>query len=183
METLTKPYYTVFKGKDGQFYFNLKAENHKIILQSEGYTTKQNAINGLESVQNNCQDDGNFVRKTAVDGSPYFVLRAKNNEPIGKSEMYSSVPAMENGIRSVKENGITTIYRDVSSNVFKISINNTDYKTQEEYLIGWDILRIANFNSGRFCLFLVCNGKRELIGSSQVVKMENGHAFQVTRND
>lgn len=183
METLTKPYYTVFKGKDGQFYFNLKAGNHEIIVQSEGYTTKQNAINGLESVQDNCTDDSNFVRKTAKDGSPYFVLRAKNNEPIGRSEMYSSIPAMENGIRSVKENGVTTIYRDISSNQFKISINNVDYKTQEEYLTGADILKIADFNSGRFCLFLVCNGKRELIGGSQAVRMENGHIFQVTRND
>lgn len=45
-----------------------------------------------------------FERKTAKDGSPYFVLKAANGEIIGKSEMYSSVAAMENGIASVVKN-------------------------------------------------------------------------------
>ena len=38
-------------------------------------------------------------------GDPYFVLKAANHEIIGKSEMYSSTSAMENGIESVKKNG------------------------------------------------------------------------------
>ena len=40
----------------------------------------------------------------AKDGSPYFVLKAANGEIIGKSEMYSSVAAMEKGIASVVTN-------------------------------------------------------------------------------
>ena len=37
-------------------------------------------------------------------GEPYFVLKAGNGQVIGKSEMYSSKTAMENGISSVMKN-------------------------------------------------------------------------------
>ncbi len=50
-------YYTLFKGKDGQFYWNLKAANHEIICQSEGYTSKQGAEKGIESVRQNAGSD------------------------------------------------------------------------------------------------------------------------------
>ena len=39
--------------KDGQWYFHLKAENNEIIAQSEGYTTKDNCLNGINSVKRN----------------------------------------------------------------------------------------------------------------------------------
>lgn len=38
------------------------------------------------------------------DGLPFFNLKATNGQVIGKSEMYSSVAACENGIESVKKN-------------------------------------------------------------------------------
>jgi len=36
---------------DGQWYFHLKAPNGEIIACSEGYTTKDNCTNGIESVK------------------------------------------------------------------------------------------------------------------------------------
>jgi len=41
--------YTLFKGRDNQFYWNLKASNGEIIAQSEGYTVKQSALNGIQA--------------------------------------------------------------------------------------------------------------------------------------
>jgi|SRR5690606_1749659 len=90
--------------KSGQFRFNLKAGNGQVILSSEAYTTKSACENGIESVKKNSQDDARFERKTAKDGSPYFNLKATNGQVIGNSEMYSSLPAMESGISSVKKN-------------------------------------------------------------------------------
>lgn len=90
---------------DGQFMFNLKAANGEIILTSERYKAKASAENGIESVRKNSPTDGRYDRRTATDNSPYFVLKAANGEIIGKSEMYSSTSAMENGISSVKTNG------------------------------------------------------------------------------
>jgi uncharacterized protein YegP (UPF0339 family) len=97
--------YTVRKAANGQFYFNLTAENSQKILASETYTEKANALKGIESVRANSPLDERYQRKTSADGKPYFVLVAANNQVIGQSEMYSSDQAMENGIASVKRNG------------------------------------------------------------------------------
>lgn len=91
-------------GKTGKTHFNLKAGNHQVILTSEKYETRKSCEKGIESVRKNSQTDKRFERKTAKDGSPYFVLKAANGEIIGKSEMYKSTRAMENGIASVVKN-------------------------------------------------------------------------------
>ena len=41
------------KQTDGQFYWKLNAANGETLCVSEGYTTKQNAINGIESCRRN----------------------------------------------------------------------------------------------------------------------------------
>ncbi|WP_313156303.1 YegP family protein [Sphingobacterium multivorum] len=90
--------------KNGEFQFNLKAGNGQVILSSEGYTTKANCLNGVESVKKNAQDDNKFDRKTATNDKYYFNLKATNGQIIGSSEMYESASGMENGIESVKKN-------------------------------------------------------------------------------
>jgi uncharacterized protein YegP (UPF0339 family) len=91
-------------GKTGKFRFNLKASNGQIILTSEAYDSRAAAVKGIESVRKNSANDKRFERKTAKDGSAYFVLKAANGEPIGKSEMYKTKASMENGIASVGKN-------------------------------------------------------------------------------
>jgi uncharacterized protein YegP (UPF0339 family) len=94
----------------GKFMFNLKASNGEIILTSETYQEKSGALSGIESVKKNSVSDSNYERKIAVNNQFYFVLKAANNQVIGKSEMYTTRAAMENGIESVKKNapGATT---------------------------------------------------------------------------
>ncbi|NAY90535.1 DUF1508 domain-containing protein [Muricauda sp. JGD-17] len=90
--------------ESGKTMFNLKAGNGQVILTSQSYASMDGCKNGIESVKKNAQDDARFERKTAKDGSPFFTLNATNGQVIGKSEMYSSTDAMENGIASVKKN-------------------------------------------------------------------------------
>lgn len=90
---------------NGKFHFNLKAGNGQIILSSEMYESRSAAENGIESVKKNAGDDARYERRTSVKGDPYFVLKAANGQEIGRSEMYTSAAAMENGIASVKTNG------------------------------------------------------------------------------
>ena len=96
--------FEIKKGTTGKFRFNLKASNGQIILTSEAYDTRAAAVKGTESVQRNAGTDTRFERKTAKDGSFYFVLKAANGEPIGKSEMYKTKASMENGVESVGKN-------------------------------------------------------------------------------
>jgi len=90
--------------KNGQYHFNLLAGNGQIILSSEMYESKSAAENGIASVQKNAGDDARYDRRTSAKGDPYFVLKSTNGQEIGRSEMYSSASAMENGIASVKTN-------------------------------------------------------------------------------
>ena len=90
--------------KNGEFQFNLKADNGQVILTSEGYTTRAACENGIESVRKNSADDARYERKRSTNDKHYFNLKAANGQVIGSSEMYESSAAMENGIASVKKN-------------------------------------------------------------------------------
>ncbi|HEX7756364.1 MAG TPA: YegP family protein [Niabella sp.] len=96
--------FVITKRKNGEFQFNLKAGNGQIILTSEGYTTRAACDNGIESVKKNAADDHHYERKVSVNNKPYFNLKATNGQVIGKSELYESEAARENGIESVKKN-------------------------------------------------------------------------------
>lgn len=108
-------WYELSKSSNEQFKFVLKAGNGEIILTSELYTAKSGAKNGIESVQKNSQDGNNFAREVAKNGKPYFNLKAANHQIIGTSQMYSSVTARDNGIRSVMDNGKTTTIKDLTT--------------------------------------------------------------------
>lgn len=96
--------FVITKRTNGEFQFNLKAGNGQVILTSEGYTTKAACDNGIASVKKNAPEDGSFERKTSSNGKPFFNLKAGNGQVIGKSELYESEAARENGIESVKKN-------------------------------------------------------------------------------
>lgn len=104
--------FVITKRTNGEFQFNLKANNGQTILASEGYSAKAGCLNGIESVRTNSQDDSKFDRKTSTNGKPYFNLKATNGQIIGTSEMYESVSARDNGIESVKNNAPTTTTDD-----------------------------------------------------------------------
>ncbi|MDF1547780.1 MAG: YegP family protein [Bacteroidales bacterium] len=98
------PKFEVKKGSDEKLYFNLTAKNGQVILSSQGYKSKHGCEKAIESVRKNAQMDKRFERKISKDRQLYFVLKARNGEVIGKSEMYSVKAAMEQGVISVKEN-------------------------------------------------------------------------------
>ena len=99
-------------GTNGKYRFNLKSSNGQVILTSESYDSRSGAMSGIESVRKNAGTDARFERKTAKDGSAFFVLKAGNGEPIGKSEMYKTKRSMENGIVSVGKNAAAASIAD-----------------------------------------------------------------------
>jgi uncharacterized protein YegP (UPF0339 family) len=106
--------YEIKKTQNSKFMFNLKAANHEVILTSEVYEQKASAQAGIESVRNNGPDAANFELKTSTANEPYFVLKAANQQVIGKSEMYSSETAASNGIESVRKNCGSTEINDLA---------------------------------------------------------------------
>ncbi|MGX7668852.1 YegP family protein [Flavobacterium pedocola] len=106
--------YVISKRKNGEFQFNLKAGNGEVILSSEGYSTKANCKNGIESVQTNSQIDSRYDKKESTNGKFYFNLKSANGQIIGTSEMYESKAGRDGGITSVKNNGTTTVIEDLA---------------------------------------------------------------------
>lgn len=106
--------YELKKAKNGEYFFNLLAGNGQGILKSEMYSSKSAALNGIASVQSNCGDEGQFECKTSTNGKAFFVLKAKNHQVIGQSQMYESESGCENGMASVKTNGSSTEIKDLT---------------------------------------------------------------------
>lgn len=106
--------FTITKRSNGNYQFSLSADNGQKILLSEGYTTKQGCINGIESVKAHASNDSRFDRRTSMNGKLYFNLKASNGEIIGTSEMYESIAARENGIYSVQRNSQSSEVVDYS---------------------------------------------------------------------
>ena len=50
------PKFEMYNDKAGEFRFRLKAKNGEIIAVSEGYTSKTNCENGIESVKKNAPE-------------------------------------------------------------------------------------------------------------------------------
>lgn len=106
--------YELKKAKNGEFFFNLLAGNAQNILKSEMYKSKSAALNGIASIQANCGEDSQYECKTSSNGKAYFVVKAKNHQVIGQSQMYESESGCQNGMESVKTNGCCEEIKDLT---------------------------------------------------------------------
>ena len=102
------------KSSSGQFMFNLKAGNGRVVLTSELSRTKASAQDSIKAVKKFAAKGANFERKTSAKGEPFFVLKAANGEIIGTSEMYTSAASMNKGIASVQTHAQTGTLTDLT---------------------------------------------------------------------
>lgn len=93
--------FVVSRRSNGDFQFTLCASNGQTILVSEGYSSRENCLNGIESVRTNAVDATRFEKRMSADERPYFVLKSRNHQVIGHSQMYSDEDALVNGMASV----------------------------------------------------------------------------------
>jgi uncharacterized protein YegP (UPF0339 family) len=104
--------FQLIAARGGKHAFRLLATNGRVILASQTYASRASARRGIASVQGHCTGAASFERKKARNGKDYFVLKARNGQVIGKSEMFNTSRAMEAGIESVSKNGPTTRVED-----------------------------------------------------------------------
>lgn len=97
---------------NGEFQFNLKADNGQIILTSESYTSKEACKNGIKSVKKHAENEKWFKQSEAKNGKYYFNLTASNYQIIGASQMYKSKSSANSGIMSVMKNAPSAMIDD-----------------------------------------------------------------------
>lgn len=107
--------YRIYKGRNGKHYWQLKASNGQVILQSQAYASKSSAEDGIASVRKNCKSNKCYDLKKAKNGQHYFNLMATNGQVIGTSETYKRPSSARNGIESVMRNGKTKRVDDETS--------------------------------------------------------------------
>jgi uncharacterized protein YegP (UPF0339 family) len=111
-----KARYQVYKDVGGKYRFRLRAANNKIVVVSQAYESKSSCINGIESVQKNCQShiDDKTLGSERLSDPKYelfvdaglkfrFHLIASNGQIIGSSEAYESKEGCMKGIEAVKK--------------------------------------------------------------------------------
>lgn len=95
--------FTTVKGADSKTYFNLRAANGEIVLQSQGYSSKSKSLDGIDSVRDNGGAEGAYEVVSLDDGGAFFRLTAANGEIIARSEIYVSESNAERGATAVRE--------------------------------------------------------------------------------
>ena len=106
-------WFEISQNDNGKVGFVLKAGNAEVILRSQMYASMASAENGVASVQTNCGIDERYEKKEAADGRPFFNLKAANSQIIGTSQMYAAASGRDNGIASVKTNGVSKTVKQV----------------------------------------------------------------------
>lgn len=107
--------YQIYKDVAGKYRFRLRAENNKIVAVSEAYEQHAGCLNGVKSVQNNCNaeiedltEEGKRIPNPKYqvfydDARKYrFRLNARNGEIIARSEGYETKEGCLNGIQAVQ---------------------------------------------------------------------------------
>ncbi len=87
------------------FSFSFVDGEGKIVAKSENYKAKKSALNGVESVRNNCQDDARYELKEAKNGKFYFNLKAANGQIVATSAMYATEADRSSAIVELKADG------------------------------------------------------------------------------
>jgi len=111
-----KAKYQVYKDVSGKFRFRLRSLNNKIVAVSQAYESKAGCINGIKSVQKNCQSpiEDKTINVVKVSNPKYevfidssfhfrFNLFASNGEIILSSQGYKSKYGCIIGIEAVKK--------------------------------------------------------------------------------
>lgn len=55
--------FQIFRARNKDWRFRLRADNGKVILQSEGYTSRRGVLRGIKSIKHNAADSGIMMVK------------------------------------------------------------------------------------------------------------------------
>lgn len=99
---------------NGDFTFRLVSGQGQIIVSSANYKARASARNGIASVRKNALESGRYERRISTAGRHYFILKARNGEPIAQSPMLASVQDVQAAIDLLKQTVTEADVADVS---------------------------------------------------------------------
>lgn len=87
------------------FTFSFVDGSGKMLVRSENYAARKNAVNGIESVKTNCADQSRYAMEEARNGKLYFNLKAANGQIVATSAMFDSASDRDAAVQSLMSDG------------------------------------------------------------------------------
>jgi uncharacterized protein len=81
------------KRSSGKYLFNLKGEQHEVLLTSGLFPKREDALAAIDTVRKLGADLKSYEMRRGATGNPFFVLKARANEVLAKSELFESESA------------------------------------------------------------------------------------------
>ena len=94
--------FETLKGDDGKYYFQLRAENGRVVLTSDGYSSKSAADKGTTSVLTAGLDATHFDLGLGDGDQNFFRILATNKNVLARSEVYVSKSNAIDGAAAVR---------------------------------------------------------------------------------
>jgi len=108
-------HYELEKVKIGHFIFKLKGVDDEVILASDTFCSKASAENAIHFTRYNAPDESNYELMRTNSESPYFILRGKNYQILGKSGPYRSETAARQAIKAAMAGAVTEEIKDLTA--------------------------------------------------------------------
>lgn len=102
------------KRSDGKYLFNLKGEQHEVLLTSPAFPRKAEALAAIEAARKVGATEKGFELRRAATGSPFFVLKADRDQVICRSELFDSENAAWRAMQAARKHCPTVDVRDWS---------------------------------------------------------------------
>jgi hypothetical protein len=96
--------FVIKKAVDDQYYFVLQAKNNRVLIVSELYVSKSNALRGCHALKRAVAYEIRIAKLDDGKRQYYFVFKADNGEIVGTSELYKRKSNLLKGIKSALRN-------------------------------------------------------------------------------
>lgn len=90
------------KRNDNVYRFSVNTTSGNTILESIDFSNIQDVKKSVTELQESINERKIFERKTDHNGKFLFLLKNREGQLIGSSQLYSSEAGMENGIKNLK---------------------------------------------------------------------------------
>ncbi len=94
------------------FSFSFINAAGKAVVKSENYKAKKSALNGIESVKKNCQEDKRYEMKESKNGKFFFNVKASNGQVVGTSMLFASDADRAAAIAELKSGGPSAVVEE-----------------------------------------------------------------------
>ena len=102
------------KAGGNEYYFVFRLPNDGIFI-SIFFEDTLEAVAAAENIKRNSTEDNCYLRKTTPPDQSHFLIKIKNNSPIGQSSMYKNESSMEAGIQYMKRHSVEAEIVDMTT--------------------------------------------------------------------